>query len=99
MGWFIYSACNPKKSHQQKSLNIEISEYNLKGEQIVNSLIQYIKSKDPNLNILVNKRIDVNEVICIKYFNYNEGRIIYRGNDLNETLFDSIYRNIIIIND
>ena len=98
MGWLICAACN-SKSQKQNVLYIELSEYNVKGAQIVNSFIQYIKSKQPNLNISLNKRIDVNELICIKYLNYNGGRIIYRGNDLNEKLFDSIYRNIIIIND
>ena len=95
MGWIV-AACNSKS---QKRLTIDISTTNLEGQRVVDAFIKYIREKDNTIitSIIANNNMLNN--ICIKYDAHNQGRIIYNGYDLNEALFDSLYRQIIIIND
>ena len=95
MGWVI-AACNSKS---QKRLIIDISPANIEGYNKVKLFIEYARKKDNNITYVINSNDYFANDICIKYFANNEGRIIYNGNDLNEALFDSLYRKIIIIND
>ena len=95
MGWVV-AACNSKS---QKKLTIEVSTLNLEGHKVVDSFNKYIRGKDNSIltTIITNNNLGYN--ICIKYYAHNQGRIIYNGNDLKEEIFDSLYRQIIILND
>ena len=96
MGWIIASACNSKS---QKRLTIDISPSNIYGYKIVDLFIQYVREKDNTISYIINNNDYFANDICIKYYANDGGRIIYKGSDLNETFFDSLYRQIILIND
>ena len=95
MGWIV-AACNSKS---QKKLTIEISTLNIEGHKVVDSFVRYIREKDNSIltTIITNNNLVYN--ICIKYHANNQERIIYNGYDLKEEIFDSLYRQIIILND
>ena len=97
MGWLVNAACN-SKNQRQKNLIIEISSYNYEGQKTVDSFIEYIRSKNAKINISLNKNdLQNNKFIIIKYFCFNNNRIIYNGYDFNEQNFEQIYRQMILI--
>ena len=98
MGCVMASACASEKE-KQRALIIELSPYNIQGENVANAFIRYVKYKELVLNASIIKKEDMNNLICIKYKTYNDNRIIYNGTDFSQMQFDSIYRKIIIMND
>ena len=96
MGWVVNTVCN-SKSQNNKNLIIDISSYDIKGEITANSFAEYIKAKDSTINIIINKNSNTNNITIIKYFYYNNKRIIYNGLDFNELHFEQLYRQMVIM--
>ena len=61
------------------------------------SFAEYIKTKDPTVNIIINKYGNRINFTVIKYFCFNKKRIIYNGLDFNEQYFEQIYRQMVIM--
>ena len=97
MGWVVNTVCN-SKNQRNKNLIIEISSYDIKGELTANSFAEYIKTKDASINIIINKNGNTNNnFTTIKYFCYNNKRVIYNGLDFNEQYFEQLYRIMLIM--
>ena len=96
MGWVVNSVCN-SKNQSNKNLMIDISSYDIKGEITANSFAEYIKTKDSTINIIINKNGSTNNLTTIRYFCYNNKRIIYNGLDFNEQHFEQLYRIMAIM--
>ena len=96
MGWVVNTVCN-SKNQSNKNLIIEISSYDIKGEIVANSFAEYIKKKDPTINIIINKNGNTIYFTIIKYFCFNKKRIIYNGLDFNEQYFEQLYRQMVIM--
>ena len=98
MGWVVGTVCN-RKNQSQKLLVIELSSSDIEGEKVVKSFIEYIKSKDATINFSLIKNETMNKCIIIRYICFNIKKIVYNGYDLNEQLFETIYRSMIILED
>ncbi len=96
MGWVISSACNSEK---QKNLIIDVSDFNSEGNKKVELFMNYIREKDKSIKIKKYLNDYLYKDICIKYYTNEDERIIYYGSELNEEIFDSLYRQIVIMND
>ena len=98
MGCYFAKVCS-SENEKKRRLEIELSDDNKMGENMANSFINYVKYREMALNAFIVKRENMGNLICIKYNTHNDKRIIYNGSDLNQSQFDGIYRNIILMND
>ena len=98
MGCYFANACQ-SENEKKRSLVIELSQDNVRGEEMANTFVKYVKYREMALNAYIVKKENMGNLICIKYNTHNDKRIIYNGSDLNQSQFDGIYRSIIIMND
>ena len=98
MGCYFANVCRSEKE-KKRSLVIELSPDNVRGEEMANIFIKYVKYREMALDAYIVKKENMGNLICITYNVYNGKKIIYNGSDLNQSQFDGIYRNIILMND
>ena len=75
-------------------LIIELSSSNSDGRSAVSSFIQYLKEKEFNGNISIYSNENIKDNIIIKYYLSNKVKKIFEGNNLQEQIFDSLYKKL-----
>ena len=94
MGWAINN-CNQGSRNCSNYLVAQYSPSNSEGSKSIYSFAQYIKRKNPYLQVYSSNVENKNDLITITYYTGNKNEVIYSGNDLNQSIFDSLYEKII----
>ena len=95
MGWAINDYCSRSQNKPSNYLIIEASQSNTSGVNEALNFIQYLKGKNPKMNISSSTNENLNDIISVKYYTNNMLYIIYEGNNLSQDIFDSLYKKII----
>ena len=93
MGWAL-NDCNQGSRNCSNYLVVQYSPSNSEGSKAVSSFARFIRGKNPYLQIYSNN-VENKDLITIIYYSGNKYEVIYSGNDLNESIFDSLYEKII----
>ena len=94
MGW-AFNNCDQGSRNCSNYIVVQYSPSNSEGSKEIYSFSQYIKGKNPNLQVFSSNVENKNDLITITYFSGNKSEVIYSGNELNQSIFDSIYEKII----
>ena len=95
MGWAINENCSKSQNLPSNFLIIETSLSNTARVNEASNFIQYLKGKNLQINISSSPNENLKDLISIKYYRNNMQYIIYEGNNLNQDIFDSLYKKII----
>ena len=95
MGWALNENCSKSQNLPSKFLIIEASQSNTTGVNEASNFIQYLKGKNLKMNISSSVNENLKDLISIKYYANNMQYTIYEGNNLNQDIFDSLYKKII----
>ena len=94
MGWAL-NDCGQGSRNCSNYLVVQYSPSNSEGTKAIYSFAQYIKGKNPNLQVFSSNVENKNDLITITYYSGNKNEVIYSGNNLNQSIFDSLYEKII----
>ena len=94
MGWAISEFCSSSQKNPSNYLIIEASQSNTARANEASNFIQYLKGKNLKMNISSSVNENLKDLISIKYYTNNMQYIIYEGDNLNQDLFDSLYKKI-----
>ena len=93
MGW-AFNNCSVKSQKPINQLIIEFSDTNNSAASSISSFIQYLKRKNIDAIVSTVSNRDLNDLIVIKYYSCNTQELIFKGNNLEEKNFDSLYAKI-----
>ena len=96
MGWYIANCIEKSRNccNSSKNLYIQYSPSNNESSNTISSFVQYIKSKNSDIQISTISSQNKSDIITIEYYSGNKHEIIFSGNNLNESIFDSLYERI-----
>ena len=95
MGWAISEFCSGSQNKPSNYLIIEASQSNTARANEASNFIRYLKGKNLKMNISSSINENLKDLISIKYYTNNMQHIIYEGDNLNQDIFDSLYKKII----
>ncbi len=96
MGWAIANCIERSRNccTSSKNLVIEYSPSNNESSNAISSFSQYIRGKNSDIQISTVTSRNQSDIITIEYYSGNKHEIIYSGNNLNQSIFDSLYERI-----
>ena len=94
MGW-AFDNCSIQSQKPYNTLIFELSSSNSDGRRAVSSFVQYLKEKRFNGNVSTYSNENIKDNIIIRHILSNKEKKIFEGNDLQEQIFDSLYKKLI----